>query len=97
VRDTGYGIPADKLAAVFEPFVQLHRGVAHHDVARGDGASLQGAGLGLSISRDLIRGMGGDLEVESVEGEGSAFTVVLRRAESPTESLTERPLHASPP
>jgi signal transduction histidine kinase len=76
VRDTGRGIPADKLAAVFGPFVQVHR-----DVAGRDGSSLQGTGLGLTISRDLVRGMGGELELESRVGEGSSFTILLRRAD----------------
>ncbi len=39
----------------------------------------EGAGLGLTISRDLARGMGGDLRVRSVQGEGATFTVTLRR------------------
>ncbi len=68
VHDTGIGIPADKLASVFEPFVQV--GVRHS-------RRTEGTGLGLSISRDLARGMGGDLTVRSVEGEGSTFTVEL--------------------
>jgi signal transduction histidine kinase len=40
----------------------------------------EGAGLGLAISRDLARGMGGDLRVRSEEGVGSTFTLTLRRA-----------------
>ena len=71
VADTGIGIPRDRLDAIFEPFVQVRT-----DYARGTG----GTGLGLAISRDLARGMGGDLRVRSVEGEGSTFTVALRRA-----------------
>ncbi len=69
VTDTGTGIPAEKLESIFEPFVQVRVGY----VQNGPG----GAGLGLAISRDLTRGMGGDLAAESVEGEGSTFTVVL--------------------
>jgi PAS domain S-box-containing protein len=69
VRDTGRGIPADQLARVFDPFVQVDRHLTP--------SSQQGVGLGLSISRDLAIGMGGRLEAESVEGEGSAFTLVL--------------------
>ena len=72
VRDTGPGIPADKLEAVFEPFVQVDRSLS--------GAS-QGAGLGLAISRDLARGMGGDLSVSSTLGAGSVFTLTLPLAE----------------
>ncbi|MFN2566667.1 MAG: ATP-binding protein [Gemmatimonadaceae bacterium] len=40
----------------------------------------EGVGLGLAISRDLARGMGGDLTVDSVEGAGSTFTLMLPRA-----------------
>ncbi|PYP76884.1 MAG: hypothetical protein DMD35_17505 [Gemmatimonadetes bacterium] len=71
VRDTGIGIPADKLHVIFDPFVQV-RG----DLARRH----EGTGLGLAISRDLARGMGGDLTVESTLREGSVFTVLLPRA-----------------
>jgi len=42
--------------------------------------SQQGVGLGLAISRDLARGMGGDVAAESVAGRGATFTVTLRRA-----------------
>ena len=68
VRDTGVGIPEGKQAAVFEPFVQV-------DVAPSRRA--EGAGLGLAISRDLSRGMGGELRVRSIEGEGASFTISL--------------------
>jgi signal transduction histidine kinase len=71
VCDTGEGIPAAKLGAVFEPFVQVHTGLTRpHD----------GAGLGLAISRDLARGMGGDLTVDSTLGVGSTFTLSLPSA-----------------
>lgn len=71
VRDTGVGIPADKLDAIFEPFVQLKEGLADRGT---------GVGLGLAISRDLARAMAGDLTVESIEGSGARFTLALRRA-----------------
>jgi signal transduction histidine kinase len=70
VRDTGVGIPANKLNEIFEPFVQVDRGYA---------ARRQGAGLGLAISRDLARGMGGELSVKSEVDKGSVFSVELRR------------------
>jgi PAS domain S-box-containing protein len=72
VRDTGCGIPAEKLEVVFEPFVQVDP-----DLTR----TRQGTGLGLAISRELARAMGGDLTVESTVDEGSTFTVHLPAAE----------------
>jgi anti-sigma regulatory factor (Ser/Thr protein kinase) len=70
VRDTGIGIPPERLEQIFEPFVQLGRTLSSRN---------EGTGLGLAISRELARGMGGDLTVESRVGEGSAFTLVLPR------------------
>ncbi|MEO8563858.1 MAG: GAF domain-containing sensor histidine kinase [bacterium] len=68
VHDTGIGIPADKLLAIFEPFVQVNNALTRQH---------EGSGLGLAISRDLVRGMDGDLSVRSVLGEGSTFTITL--------------------
>jgi signal transduction histidine kinase len=68
VSDTGPGIPAEKQESIFEPFVQLPAGLADR---RG------GVGLGLAISRDLARAMGGDLSLESTVGIGSQFTLAL--------------------
>jgi signal transduction histidine kinase len=67
VRDSGMGIPASKLDAIFEPFVQLSRTVSDR----------QGVGLGLAISRDLARQMGGDIMVVSSPDHGSTFTLTL--------------------
>ena len=71
VTDTGTGIPADKLEAVFEPFVQANP--SHSDSPRG-------TGLGLTISRQLARAMNGDVTVESTLGAGTTFTLSLPRA-----------------
>ena len=71
VTDTGIGIPADKQESIFDPFVQVHRGLTRKS---------QGTGLGLSISRNLARGMLGDLTVRSTEGQGSTFTLSLPAA-----------------
>jgi PAS domain S-box-containing protein len=73
VEDTGPGIRAEQLSAIFDPFMQVGR--------PGD----RGAGLGLTISRRLARGMGGEISVESVVGVGSAFVVWL--PEAPLASL----------
>ena len=70
VADTGIGIPAEKLDVIFDPFVQID---ANYTRTR------DGVGLGLAISRDLARGMGGDLTVASVAGEGSTFTLTVPR------------------
>ena len=71
VEDSGIGVPADKLAAIFEPFVQLGRTrTSQHE----------GTGLGLSISRDLARAMGGDVTVQSTPDVGSTFTLKLPRS-----------------
>ena len=71
VADTGPGVPPEKQDAIFEPFVQLGRGLNTHQ---------EGIGLGLAISRDLAQAMGGKLSVASVVGEGSTFTLELPAA-----------------
>jgi signal transduction histidine kinase len=68
VQDNGPGIPPDKHEAVFEPFVQLGRGLTR---------TTDGTGLGLAISRGLARGMGGDILLKSEVGRGSVFTVTV--------------------
>jgi len=70
VRDTGVGIPGDKLEAIFEPFVQLGRSLS---------SMREGTGLGLAISRDLARAMDGDVSVESTVDVGSTFRLLLPR------------------
>jgi signal transduction histidine kinase len=70
VADTGKGIPPDQLEAIFEPFVQVSKQFTREE---------EGVGLGLSISRDLAREMRGDVRVESVLGQGAAFTLRLPR------------------
>ena len=70
VRDSGVGIPADKLQTIFEPFVQLDRGRTGVE---------SGTGLGLAISRDLARAMGGDLTAKSTLDRGSTFTLRIPR------------------
>lgn len=67
VRDTGIGIPAGELAAIFDPYVQAHV----------TDTSFRGTGLGLSITKRLIEMHGGEIRVESAVGEGSRFIFTL--------------------
>ncbi|MEW6678461.1 MAG: ATP-binding protein [Pseudomonadota bacterium] len=78
VRDTGIGMDAETLSRLFQPFAQ-----ADESTTRKYG----GTGLGLMISRDLVRAMGGDIQVESQPGEGSLFRF----------SLPARPAPDAPP
>jgi PAS domain S-box-containing protein len=64
VKDTGIGIPENRLSAIFDRFVQA-------DIS--DSRAFQGAGLGLSISKAYVEILGGEMGVQSVEGRGSEF------------------------
>jgi signal transduction histidine kinase len=65
VRDTGCGIPADQLASVFEPYVQVNRN------------DRRGVGLGLYISKCIVQGHGGKIWAESTNGEGTRLLFTL--------------------
>jgi signal transduction histidine kinase len=87
VEDTGVGIAPEMLERIFQPFVQ------------GDGGytrTYPGAGLGLTISRRLARMMSGDLTVESVQGEGSRFTLWLPAGEQDTRADPPRTAGTNP-
>jgi two-component system, chemotaxis family, CheB/CheR fusion protein len=80
VRDSGPGIPGERLEDIFEPFVQV------------DGSATRqhgGTGLGLAIARRLARLLGGEIRVTSARGQGSTFTISLPRSGVPTDD-TER-------
>jgi signal transduction histidine kinase/CheY-like chemotaxis protein len=80
VRDTGTGIDEEVLPHIFEPFFTTKR--------RG-----QGTGLGLATAYGDVRGMGGELRVESKAGRGALFEVVLERADPPPrEEAARRPV-----
>lgn len=68
VSDTGIGIPSDKKQAVWEAFRQ---------VSEGHGRSFEGTGLGLTITKEYVNMLNGEISLESVEGQGSIFTVVI--------------------
>lgn len=83
VTDTGPGIPADELPHLFERFFQA-RNQEH--------AKAGGTGIGLSLSRELAKAMGGDISVESTVGQGSTFQVRLPITQK--EALAELPVEA---
>jgi CheY-like chemotaxis protein/anti-sigma regulatory factor (Ser/Thr protein kinase) len=78
VDDTGVGIPPELVAAAFEPFRQIRPR---------NGAAPRGTGLGLTISKQLVEAMGGDLFLDSREGRGTRVTFTV--PELPAEPLVE--------
>lgn len=79
VRDTGIGIPPEKLRHIFEPFAQ----VPEHEVSR-----TTGTGLGLALTRNFCELLGGEVTVQSEVNHGSTFTILLPRwARSASEKI----------
>jgi len=70
IVDTGLGMDEAQLARVFQPFERLGA----------ESSGIEGTGLGLALSRQLVMAMGGEIRVASARGSGSTFTVALRRA-----------------
>lgn len=68
IRDPGVGFPMDQLEHLFKPFTRIEMT---------DGRLFGGVGLGLPIAKHVVESHGGHIEVESKEGKGSAFTIVL--------------------
>ena len=80
VKDSGVGIPAAQLDRVFDPFFQ---------VEQGDTRRYAGLGLGLSIVRDVIHAMNGEVGIESTEGQGTTVSIELPLA----RQIVELPRH----
>jgi len=76
VRDTGRGIPPNKLEAIFQPFYRIDASST---------ADVGGTGLGLTITRRLVEMMGGKVWAESEEGKGSEFHFTLPVRPPPEE------------
>jgi signal transduction histidine kinase len=74
VRDTGCGIPAEKLREIFEPF---------YTTKQADKQGQGGTGLGLSLCREIIEAHKGRIRVESVVGKGTTFTLKLALVQAP--------------
>ncbi|MEM7530959.1 MAG: response regulator [Chloroflexota bacterium] len=79
VRDTGIGIPSDRFDDIFESFKQIDASTERN---------YGGAGLGLSISRQLVKLHGGTIQVQSVVGEGSEFTFTLPMSKGKAQPIT---------
>lgn len=84
VRDTGSGIPQDKLRRIFDPFFTTKSGP--------DASGKGGTGLGLAMCREIIEAHRGRIRVESTVGTGTAFTLRIPAAETtPSEASTLKP------
>lgn len=85
IQDNGPGIPADEISNLFDPFTQINNG---------NPRQLEGAGLGLAISQNFAKLMGGYIKVESKLEQGSTFTLTLPRIfVTPSAPHSSRSLH----
>jgi PAS domain S-box-containing protein len=86
VRDTGAGIPVEKLARLFTPFDRLGA----------EQSTVEGTGLGLALCQRLVQAMHGCIGVDSTLGNGSSFWLELPQAQSPFQTLTTQKIAAAP-
>lgn len=75
VQDSGIGIPASQLKVIFEPFYEV-QDVMNHSTSQTEFMG-GGIGVGLSIVRDILQSCNGEIDVQSEEGKGSTFTLIL--------------------
>lgn len=88
VEDTGSGVPANLVPTVFEPFRQIRTG---------DAEAPRGSGLGLTISKELVELMGGDLLFDSREGSGTRVSFTLPQLQFAGLEVASEPEHAAVP
>ncbi|MGM0419174.1 MAG: PAS domain S-box protein [Thermodesulfobacteriota bacterium] len=81
IKDTGIGIPGEKLKSLFRPFMQVDGSYTR---------KYQGAGLGLAISYQLVKILGGDISVDSSPDQGSVFEIVIPFKKSGAKSVNEK-------
>lgn len=86
VQDTGVGIAMEDLDRLFEPFIQTRTGYA----------AMEGTGLGLPISREFVRIMGGEITVRSAVGLGSSFTFDVRARTCSAVEVERKPHRLRP-
>jgi len=85
VEDNGWGVPASRLDELFKPFARLGR----------DGGAIEGAGIGLALTRRLVELMGGTIRYEPNDGAGAVFVVTLRTMESAEDAVYPTPERAA--
>jgi signal transduction histidine kinase len=84
IEDTGIGIPEDKQEAIFKSYVQVNGSQPH---------PFGSAGLGLSITKQLVELLGGELSLKSKVGTGSVYSIIIPAGIEATEELIEKPIN----